>query len=473
MKEQQSTTLKITPPTAGREPQTIAFQPVRMLEVELGRPLPVISACDSRTGLRYRRAQILVRLHTLPLGILDLDLPESDLGAEAYANQIWSSLHQAINAHLRQDNLPEVNELTAAGLTSLNEPRCIQEQHQFLDQAPFFSVVVCTRDRTELLAECLQSLLGLEYPRFEIIIVDNAPRTPATADLIKGHFQHVPHIRYVREDRPGLSWARNLGLRCAQGELIAYTDDDALVDPNWLTALAQSFQVAENVACVTGLTLSAEIETQAQDWFEQFGGHSKGRGFNPGLFNTTTHAAQSPFLPVPAFGAGVNMAFKTSLLQQLGGFDPGLGVGTCTLGSEDTVAFCQVLVKGYTLVYTPAAIVRHFHRRDYAGLRRQLYGYGVGTSAFYTWCLQDLKNIWPLIQIIPPVLRYFFSPRSNRVSKMKSDYPRELTWVELRGLLYGPVAFLRSRWNLRRIVKQFGPPEAGWVHLTSDERQVR
>jgi hypothetical protein len=114
------------------------------------------------------------------------------------------------------------------------------------------------------------------------------------------------------------------------------------------------------------------------------------------------------------------------------------------------------------LVFEPTALVRHFHRRDYADLRRQLYGYGVGLTAYFSRCLyDDPKRIFDLISVLPRALRYLLSPRSERRIKMQANYPMELQWLQYRGMAYGPLAFLRSRRQVRHIVEQFGPFEIG------------
>jgi glycosyltransferase involved in cell wall biosynthesis len=260
-------------------------------------------------------------------------------------------------------------------------------------------------------------------------------------------------VHYVRENRPGLSWARNCGLHHAGGEIVAYIDDDELASPRWLAELVRGFRIINNVACVTGAILPAEIETQAQDWFEQFGGFSKGRGFEKVIFNLSTHPVQNPLFPAPPFGAGGNMAFNASILRTFGGFDVALGAGTQARGAEDTAAFFDVISKGYSLVFQPAALVRHFHYREYEGLNRQLYGYGVGLTAFYSRCLIcNPLNIVDLVRIIPKALDYFLNPHSSRHERM-SSFPKDLTKSQFRGMIYGPVAYLRSRLQARRLAR--------------------
>jgi GT2 family glycosyltransferase len=391
-----------------------------------------------------------------------LDLARETLRPGDYTDHIWKVLGQAINDHLVEDGLAQTTKLESTGLSYINTPACVRERQLFLKEAPFVSIVVCTRDRAAHLANCLPPLLVLEYPRFEVIIIDNAPQTSATADHIREHYSHLPQVRYFREDRPGLSWARNCGLRHARGEIIAFTDDDVLVDPNWMLEIVRAFRATDNVACVTGLTVPAELETQVQAWFEQFGGLNKGRGLTRLLFNLTTYRSTDPFFPYLSskFGAGANSAFKTSVLREIGGFDPAFGPGTPTGSADDTELFFRVIMRGYTLIYEPAALVKHIHRREYFKLRKQLNAYGVGFTAHLTKCVViDPRRVFYLISKLPSAFNYLFSPRSTRNVGKQADYPLELTWVELIGMLYGPVAYLISCWRKHSIVWQFGPPD--------------
>src|SRR2546426_8584306 len=221
--------------------QSPDYIPVRMLEVELGQPLPTITALDEKKGSYYQRARCLVRLHTQPLGLVELDIDKNALRPDEYAPHIWQALSGQINEHLRQDGLAPVTALTTAGLPSPLPPQCIAERESFLQTAPFVSVIVATRDRPEYLARCLPALMALHYPRYEVIVVDNAPTTTATADFIQQVYSDEPRIQYVREDHPGVSWARNCGIMAARGEILAFTDDDVVVDAYWLAELVKAF----------------------------------------------------------------------------------------------------------------------------------------------------------------------------------------------------------------------------------------
>ena len=129
------------------------------------------------------------------------------------------------------------------------------------------TVAICTRDRTEDLAICLDSLDRVDYEDFEIVVVDNAPASDATRLLVE---RRGGRVRYVREPRPGLDWARNRAIAEATGDVVAFADDDVTVDPGWLRALAAAFGTDEAVAAVTGLVLPAELQTEAQVLFERY-----------------------------------------------------------------------------------------------------------------------------------------------------------------------------------------------------------
>jgi GT2 family glycosyltransferase len=436
------------------------FEPVRIVEVEIGEPLCGVSVLDEETGRRYRRARALVRLHTRPLGIVEFELGEAGLSAAEYARLIWHTLSREITAHLRQDGLPRATGLDAAGLPSVGKPWCLQARERLLGDAPFMSVLVSTRDRPKRMAACLRSLLALDYPRYEIIVVDNAPSTSATADLIQQNCGHLPQVRYLREDRPGLSWGRNRGLAEAKGEIVAYTDDDVMVDVHWLAGILEGFRVTENVACVTGLILPVELETLAEAQVEHYGGYNK--GFNRRIFDLGENRPRSLIYPFAAgtFGAGANMAFKTSALRAMGGFDTALGTGTPTHGGEDLAAFFQVITGGYRLVYEPASLIYHLHRQDNAEFRRRMGANGIGLAAYLTKCMfDDPKRVFEIAVKAPSGLSHLSSSRWTKQSGNQASYPRELVYLEVKGILYGPIAYIRSCWRARRIRRRFGPLE--------------
>ena len=422
------------------EEVTSKFNPVKVLDLDISEPLPDLRP-ERDSG--YTKASILVRVDHKPLGVLETQLTP-DLNAQALAALIWSELESTIRTQFGV----EVNVyLDAEGLShALPKP-------DIATSTPFVSVVIATHNRAQSLKMCLDSLAELEYPHYEVIVVDNAPRDAETFNLLRRDY---PTVRYVREETPGLAVAHNSGLAEARGDLIAFTDDDVQVDPQWLGALVAGFEVQSEgdieVGCVTGMITPAELETPAQVWLEQYGGFSK--GFEQRIFDLQHHRPPSPLYPYTAgvFGSGANMAFRREVLLELGGFDPALGAGSKGVGGDDLAAFFDVVSCGYALVYQPEALVHHWHRRDYAGLQRTAYGYGVGLTAFLTKCLADKPSrLATILPLIPRALMYALSPTSPKNAKKQVDYPGELNGLERRGMLYGPLAYLRSRWALRHL----------------------
>jgi glycosyltransferase involved in cell wall biosynthesis len=429
------------------------FSPVRICEIELSESLSAISAFAQDGNQRYQRAHCLVRLHSQPIGLVDFPFVHDELTPGDYMSCIWQELGEQINAHLRADSLPEVRELAKTGLSWAQwaqTPRCVEEREAFLKTAPFVTVVLCTRDRPDRLQRVLTSLLAQQYPGYEVIVVDNAPSTTATADLIERQYGDEAKIRYVREDRPGLSAARNRGVKEAQGEIIAFTDDDVVVDSFWLAGLVRGFSATEKVICVTGLLVPLELETPTQLWFEEFGGFNK--GFMQSIFDQKSGKKDSPLYPFTAgrFGTGASMAFTADFLRQEKGFDCALGAGTLTGGGEDLVAFFRVIMSGNRLVYTPASLAYHEHRRDYPSLQKQIYYYGASVTAYLTKIVLDHPLLLFQILIrVPQGLFFMFSARSTKNQKKTTDFPKELTGVERKGLLLGPVLYIRGRLKSR------------------------
>lgn len=330
---------------------------------------------------------------------------------------------------------------------------------------PRISVVVPSLlEREEGLQACLRSLADLDYPNYEVIVVDNRPAGAPPVD--------VPGVRVVRETRPGISAARNRGLEEATGEIVAYTDDDVEVDPGWLLAIATRLAEHPEEACVNGLALPRELETCAQVALEEYYG-----GFGPRSFEPVSHRMRAPrgsSLVAPAtvdaiddggrvlrsfslyaagsFGAGANMAFRSGTLRELGGFDLALGAGTDARGGEDLMTFARLAWRGYSIGFEPAAIVHHTHRRDEASLERQIYGYGLGYTALLTaLVLDDPRHLGRMLGTAGRAVRVMTAGYRDKLDAgaQPNRRTRELARMELRGMAAGPLVYLRSR--IRRV----------------------
>lgn len=235
------------------------------------------------------------------------------------------------------------------------------------------SVIICTRDRPEELRRCLASLPTQSYSPHEIIVVDNASRDLRTREVAL-----QAGAAYVREERPGLDFARNAGARRATGEIVAYTDDDVLLHRCWLERMVAAFD-SPDISAVTGLVLPAELVTEAQRHFETY--WSFGRGYVRDDFTAQRFVAHTDgVFPAWTIGAGASMAFRREVFEQVGGFDERLDVGQAGC-SGDSEFWYRLLASGLGCRYEPRAVAFHFHRRTIEGLASQIFQYMRGHAA--------------------------------------------------------------------------------------------
>ncbi|MDZ5443010.1 glycosyltransferase [Micromonospora sp. 4G57] len=424
--------------------------PVRVLAVELSEGMPDVPDTGGPDGARYGAAQVLVRLHGQPLGLVDVALPAGGLTAPALSAAIRARLSAAIDEHLLYDGLPTLDPLDAAaageaGLVAAGAScRC---HPAVVEPAPFVSVVVPTCGRTPLLESTLDSLAALDYPHYEIVVVDNAPQVAATARVVAARAADDPRLRYTSEPRPGVAHARNRGLAEARGAIVAFADDDVTLDRGWLRSLVDGF-TGDDVAGVTGQVLARKLDTPSQIWLEQYGGYGKGcqrRRFDrAGSATLDAGGARRvdqpppslyPYLP-GSYGSGANMAFRADVLRRLGGFDPRLRTG------EDIDVLLRTVLAGHVLTYEPGAVVWHTHRRELRALRRTMFRYGVGLGAVITKCLAaDPTARRELLGRLPGGVAYALRPGSARNGRKQEGYPASLTALELCGLALGPAYY--------------------------------
>ncbi|MDX3851433.1 glycosyltransferase [Streptomyces sp. AK02-01A] len=324
---------------------------------------------------------------------------------------------------------------------------------------PATTVVVATRERAAQLARALDSLLAQDHPDFRVLVVDNAPVTTATRDLVEGAY--AGRVGYVHEPVPGLAVAHNRAVATVRDrEVLAFTDDDVIADPHWLTALTAPFAADPGLGCVTGLILPARLTTPAQILLESHGGFAK--GFEPRLYDLARPPADEPLFPFTAgsFGSGANMAFRTEALRAVGGFDPATGTGTPARGGDDLYAFVRILAAGHRLRYTPGALVWHHHRETWQDLRNQAYGYGAGLTAYLTAVLVRRPALLPaLLAKVPRGLAHARAITAHRADGGEAapgahgagtyPWPRGLSRLERRGMLYGPIGYAKARGRLR------------------------
>jgi glycosyltransferase involved in cell wall biosynthesis len=395
---------------------------MKLLSVDVELPLPAI---PRRTcGEQW----VLLRLHGDPLGILYTGqdgCTSGELARLILEHHAWAIARHLVADGFGSSSIGEMAHLPKACARRRAEPHTV------------VTVAVCTRNRAAQLPACLEALEALDYPRhlLDVVIVDNAPIDDSTRAAV----ERFPSFRYVLEPRPGLDRARNRAIVESRGEIIAYTDDDVSVDPAWLHAIANAFLEEPDAMCITGLVVPDEVDTEAQVLFERYGGF--GRGFDRNVFRVDLESGQSTarlYGGTGRFGTGANMAFRRCFFDAAGPFDPGLDVGTPANGGGDLDMFFRVLKSGASLVYEPAAIVRHRHRRDLPALRTQITNNGIG---FYSYLVRTARAYpdertaivrlglwWLWWWSIRRLLRSFVRP---------APIPRSLMIAELIGSVVG------------------------------------
>lgn len=325
------------------------------------------------------------------------------------------------------------------------------------------SIVVCTHDRAALLREALEAIRDLDYPSFEVVVVDNAPSTTETLDLLADEF---PGFRYVRENAVGLSHARNAGLRAASAPIVAFTDDDVIVDPQWLWAIVSAFSRADDIGCVSGVVPTGEMRNDVQAYFDARVSWSKltrAREFR--LSEPPEDLPMFPFC-VGEFGTGANFAVRRDHMRGLGGFDTALGAGTRTKGGEDLDMFLRVLYDGKAIVVEPSALVWHRHRDDIAGLTAQAVGYGRGFGAWVTTVAFDPRMLRAAVARSPRAFARLLNKPMSTVDDgvapaVLSEQAKRVGRVELLSVLGGPGHYFAERRAQREAGTLDGPPSRG------------
>lgn len=405
--------------------------PARILDLELmadagASPEPI----DVR---RYKSVWCLFRVNGVPQGISFWDVG----GDETLSLQV-----------LRDWLLPEV---APGSVNSQVSPILLDSETADL------TVVICTRNRPDGLRATLSSLGRQSDSVFNVVVVDNSPSNRDSEKVVEE--VGLARCEYVIEPRPGLARARNRGLRAVGTQTVAWIDDDEVADQDFIRAVKQGFAHESRPTAVCGVMLPAELEYEAQVRFEQYGGFNKGRDMAPEVLRAGTPSVTSPLWPLPAFGPGGNMAFRTESLVRMGGFDPHLGAGTRTHGCEETRALSLVLSAGDAILHWPTAIMWHTHRRDMAGLRKQFYGYSAGASAFYASMIKSRPAaVFDILRLFPHVLRDFRDSSENqRSGHLPDDFPVELRKASRRGLLEGP--FMYTYEVIRELLRGAGVSE--------------
>ena len=393
--------------------------------LDLASPMSVLPVVRAE-----QRMRLLVRLFHRPLGLLEL----TGTGHGVDMNEIRAQAVEVIGPSLERRLVGLGFEASMEALTELPaRVRDLSRPTMAHDGLPSVSVVVSTHERPDALGRCLEALARLDYPTFEVVVVDSSPESGATYDLVTQGFARDPRFRYVAESARGVSHGRNRGLSEASHDLVAFIDDDVEVDWLWLHALSKTFMSSPDAACVTGLVSAGEGGAE---------GHRAAAARVEPNCSARRYTLISDPPPHPAFpftpgvvGTGSNFALRRSVISQVGLFDELLGPGARTRAGEDIDAFVRLLLDGHALVYEPAAIVwRSGGDQQIAG-RRERFGQGMGFAAFLTKCALDRRAAPLLARRATRGIRSLV----ERTSVGDVGNPRG---AELLGMVAGPVVYL-------------------------------
>lgn len=363
-------------------------------------------------GDAYSRARLLIRSDGQPRGFIEVPVVDGGIDCESVRSEVAK--------------LPEV--------------AARPEANYF----PSFTVVVCTRDRPDHLVDVVKALVGLDYPEFELLVVDNNPESGLTPPVLE---PYDGPVRLIEAPGQGLAIARNVAVKNATCEFIAFTDDDVIVDSQWLKNLARGFARDERVACVCGMVPSAELDTPAQSYFDRRVGWA--RRCDPGLFDLANPPDNDRLFPfrMAQFGTGANFAVRRQVLLDLGGFDEGMGIGSPTGGGEDIDIFVRTLLAGHLLVREPSAVVWHRHRRSADELETQIHNYGLGLGAWITKLGLRPRTFGMALRRLRPAAGHLRGVTVVDQSDTIANDPQlvGLDRRELYGVLGGPLALARAR----------------------------
>jgi GT2 family glycosyltransferase len=387
--------------------------PTAIREVNLLEPIPSLHGLAS-----YDRVMLVLRLDRRVVGRVFVEVSSSTVDASAIQDALAAGLGPAAWQHAVERVVDYDERRVAGGITATATA----------------TVAICTRERPDDLREALLAVTALEGNNRDLLVVDNAPVSDATRRVV----QEFTRVRYVCEPARGLNAARNRALAEARGDIVAFTDDDARPEPGWLNALVANFG-DPRVMCATGLTLPLELETPAQELFEEH--CTFVRGFRRHVFD----GLRDNPLAVGPVGAGATLAVRRNVLARLGGFDERLDGGTPTRSGGDHEMFARILRAGYRIAYDPAAISWHRHRRAHDALLETVYGYGVGVYAMWTGMLRERRELGAL-RLAWSWFRHGQLPVLLRAMRGGESRARAaLVRAELRGCVHGPRAWFAAR----------------------------
>lgn len=303
------------------------------------------------------------------------------------------------------------------------------------------SIIICTYNRPKLLRSTLKSVVCIDFDanQYEIIVVDNGNNTQSQ-DVFESINLHAPcRMSYVKEENPGLSHARNKGVGLAQGKIVAFLDDDELVDTNWLKALIEPYSIDERIACVGGKIIPVFPNNKYPKWYSKdiqgfFGGVDHGENIHEVNF------------PQEYIGGG-NMSFKRQLILESGMFNVRLGIiGASSYSGEENELALRIQNRGYKVIYNPFAIT--YHQIESERISKQFLNKRLFQSGKSEIMYNPANRGAPLILLVKFTFILFKSVASYLIAITKSEaamMKASLAVCRTLGKMYGCLKLMASK----------------------------
>jgi GT2 family glycosyltransferase len=266
-----------------------------------------------------------------------------------------------------------------------------------MQQRPFVSIIIPSRNRNAHVHECVQSLLGMDYPldRFEVLVVDDGSRIPVV-------YSGPANVRVIRQAHGGPAAARNRGIESAQGTLLVFTDDDCRPRVDWLSQIVATWADAP-ATLIGGLTVNG-LPENAYSTTSQF--------LVDYLYEYFEHTN-----PHQRFFTSNNFAVAREQVNQLAGFDASFPLPA----AEDRDLCDRWRELGRNFLYLPSAVVNHYHQMSLQGFTRQQFQYGRGAKV-----LRERRSARGAIYPIEPS-GFYFRLLSAPFARMRIDMAVKVT----------------------------------------------
>lgn len=386
----------------------------QIIDIDLSHPLQSIEQLHGDQKLRA-----CIRFRRRPLGWVELPIQNGRCDRDTIAECVLPHYKWLCQREMIKDYLLQPGKKTWA-IQDLLKP----VPTDLPDLRPLVTVAYCLCDRRNVdFRAQLQAIAALDYPQMEVLVVEALPADAAVQQCVT---QEFPQFTYHSTPEWGLNAARNLAIRQAQGEIVAWLDHQATPEPEWVSAIVQTLHQQPSVDAVTGLILPQLSGHPDQARFASH--HAYERGFEPRryAFHQSPHWSA---LGTSQIGSGANFACRRSLFDRVGPFDPALDIPGQTDGGGDFDLFLRALMQGATLLYAPwvvaqwqpplasAAILQQCQQRI-----RAFFSAGIAGSYRYPqfrWQFFTLA-LWRFSLILMRWVRTYGIPRSWSTTELKA-----------------------------------------------------